>query len=199
MAELCFEDDRAQREFESLRREVSKAIEEEADVAAVVESHGRSFSGWDYAAYAFPRPGGSLWIVAIDGVPLYCRFLEGLAADRTGLRRLLDDLEEPEGTFRAEWLAAWGFDEAPAVADPGAEGPFAIWVQPNWYAGAGAPEPHYERDEWGEVLLFETYEEAEAYVRAYYEEPSEYEGIPACRVLAHGQAGADTLSIVKAP
>lgn len=50
----------------------------------------------------------------------------------------------------------------------------------------------------GDVLVFDSVDEARKYVGAYYHEPSGYDGVPACNVLVHGQAAADTLTIVEA-
>lgn len=108
----------------------------------------------------------------------------------------------------AEWYSAWGLDGlAHLVAAPADyDGPCAVWRDPSYYAGTiNAPGARLDRETdrdgspINEVLTFPTRTKAEAYVAAYYGEPSEYAGIRACNVLSHGQAGADTLTIVKWP
>lgn len=95
-----------------------------------------------------------------------------------------------------EWVASWGvkptLDEAPADWD----GPCRVWHQPHYYAGhANPPVAGYARDD-DAIREFADRAAAEAYVEEYYTAPSCYDGIPACNVLSHGQAGADTLTIV---
>lgn len=101
----------------------------------------------------------------------------------------------------SEWMAAWECDglsyEEPAPDDY--DGPCYVWHAPNYYQGTfDAPLAGYARDSNGEVIEFETRAKAQAYVDEYYSAPSQYEGIPACNVLTHGQAGPDELTIVKA-
>ncbi|MHB8996886.1 MAG: hypothetical protein ACYC63_16680 [Armatimonadota bacterium] len=110
----------------------------------------------------------------------------------------------------AEWLAAWGFNglDILPVAEPGYDGPCRVWCEPNYYIGTyGAPDPGFVRidvdddgychDNYDNIREFETRAEAQAYVDEYYNAPSGYDGIPACNVLSHGQAGADGLTIVR--
>jgi len=85
------------------------------------------------------------------------------------------------------------------VADEGYQGPCRVWREPNYHIGTyGAPTPHFATDESRDIIEFATRAEAEDYVYDYYNAPSQYDGIPACNVLSHGQAGADGLVIVRA-
>lgn len=101
----------------------------------------------------------------------------------------------------AEWLSSWGLDGAEILspADADFQGACRVWVEPNYYQGTyGAPVAGFARDEQGNILEFENGSKAAAYVSEYYNAPSGYDGIPACNVLSHGQAGADSLKIVQA-
>lgn len=98
-----------------------------------------------------------------------------------------------------EFLTVMGLE--PTLPEAGAdyEGPCRVWHQPCYYQGTyGAPVAQYARDEQDAIILFPSYAEAAGYVAEYYSAPSGYEGIPACRVLSHGQAGPDTLTICRA-
>jgi hypothetical protein len=111
---------------------------------------------------------------------------------------------------QAEWLASWGYDGLAVLtkAKLDDEGPFRIWIEPQYYPGTyNAPQAGFAHrwatdsqvvsvdDDLG-IAEFATYAEAQAYVDAYYSEPSRYDGIPQCNVLSHGQAGPDRLTIV---
>jgi len=113
---------------------------------------------------------------------------------------------------QAEWLAAWGLNALSTlvIAKPGDEGPFRVWCEPQYFPGTcNAPLPRYAHkwatdaecvtpdDDLG-IAEFDTYEQAQAYIDEYYSAPSRYDGIPACNVMSHGQAGPDRLSIVRA-
>lgn len=113
---------------------------------------------------------------------------------------------------KSEWMAAWGYNGLAyeAVATPEHEGPCLVYCEPNYYQGhINAPKPHmvHEEDADGQTVYdadgpvvreFADYAEAKAYVDAYYDAPSGYDGIRACSVLSHGQSGPDTLTIVNA-
>ncbi len=101
----------------------------------------------------------------------------------------------------AEWLAGWGFDALARLVEAaeGYNGDCRIWCEPCYYHGAsGALKPGFVRDDQGEIMEFGSYAEADQYVQDYYGAPSSYNGILACNVLSHGQAGADDLTIVTA-
>jgi len=81
-----------------------------------------------------------------------------------------------------------------------------VWHIPHYYAGTwNAPgeafaqvaddDPEQGTD--ARIREFDTFADAQAYCDRYYSEPSGYDGIPACNVLSHGQAAADTLKIVE--
>lgn len=78
---------------------------------------------------------------------------------------------------------------------------YRVWVEPQYYEGTcNAPVPHFARDgEYGDgdVLEFDSLEAARDYVHEYYNEPSGYDGIPACNCLSHGQYAADVLTVVR--
>ena len=102
----------------------------------------------------------------------------------------------------AEWLVEWGMGGL-AVLDVAGEdynGPCRVWHEPCYYQGTcNAPREHFAREDGtDDIRDFATRAEAQSYVDEYYNAPSKYDGIPACNVLSHGQAGADTLTIVKA-
>lgn len=102
---------------------------------------------------------------------------------------------------KPRWMAEWGFSGVPylEIADESWDGPCRVWVEPNYLPDHSmAPAPRFAQDEHGDTLRFDSYEEAVEYVEEYYTRPSEYEGIPMCRVLKHGQTGPDTLTIVQA-
>lgn len=95
-----------------------------------------------------------------------------------------------------EILAGFGLCDVQEASDD-YTGPCRVWCQPNYYPGTyGAPQAGWVRDEDGHILEFASREDAEKYVDDYYTAPSGYDGIRACNVLSHGQAGADTLTIV---
>lgn len=97
-----------------------------------------------------------------------------------------------------DFRGSFGIDPGLVPATGEHEGPFVVWCEPNYYDGTfNAPSPSLDKDEEGDVIVFASYEEAAEYVAAYYNAPSRYEGIPACNVLAHGQAGTDSLTICK--
>lgn len=154
-----------------------------------------------------------VYVYNLDGYFLYIDTDQGMPQSATieagGIGSHLADWDWSDcaGTL-PEWLASWGINAAAEAklirAAPSDTGVFAIWREPNYYQGtANAPSASFDRelDEQGHrtdhILLFSSYTEAEAYRSAYHNEPSEYDGIPACNVLSHGQAGADTLTIVK--
>lgn len=106
-----------------------------------------------------------------------------------------------DGEDNAQHMQHWGYDGLDYLdkAEPGFDGPCRVWRKPNYYQGTcGAPQPDYARDEQYIIREFDGYAAAAAYVNEYYSAPSGYDGIPECNVLAHGQAGADTLTIVEA-
>lgn len=101
---------------------------------------------------------------------------------------------------RPEWLAAWELDPELTEADENSTASnFRIWDAPNYYEGTNnAPQAGWWKDEeTNEPMDFETYAEAKKIVDEYYNADSNYDGIPQCNVLSHGQAGADTLTIVE--
>jgi len=102
----------------------------------------------------------------------------------------------------AEWLAVLGFSglDVLETADEDYNGPCRVWHEPCYYQGTcNAPPDHFARVEGtDDIREFVTREAAQSYVDEYYNAPSKYDGIPACNVLSHGQAGADKLTIVKA-
>jgi len=99
------------------------------------------------------------------------------------------------------WLASMGLDPLETVlcpAGPDYDGPCRIWCNPNYFASTiNAPRADFVRDE-DDPREFVSRAEAQAYVDKYYDEPSGYDGIKACNVLSHGQAGPDLLTIVEA-
>jgi len=84
-------------------------------------------------------------------------------------------------------------------ASPDDDGPFRIWTEYNYYQGT-LPRviDGYETDEEGEIVEYETYEEAQAVLDDYYHGDSGYDGIPPANILSHGQAGAHKKVIVQA-
>lgn len=101
----------------------------------------------------------------------------------------------------AEHLAGYGYDGKTAltVATDDYTGPCRVWREPQYYHGTcNAPGDQFARDDNGEILEFASKEDAQGYVDHYYSAPSGYDGILACNVLSHGQAGADILTIVQA-
>lgn len=156
-----------------------------------------------YAVYRWSLPDGrSLFIDWAHGGVVSGGVDDG---DIRGRLRGWNHDDVPE---EAEWMAAWGYGGLAYLekADEAFEGPCRVWCEPNYYVGTyAAPLPHFVRaDEADEgcfdesIREFSTYAEASEYVDEYYNAPSAYDGIAACSVLAHGQAGPDSLTIVKA-
>ena len=101
---------------------------------------------------------------------------------------------------RPEWLSAWGQDPDLTETDENSTAlNFRIWDTPNYYqSNINSPQPGWWRDEeTNEPMEFDSYAGAKEVVDEYYGAPSAYDGIPQCNVLSHGQAGADTLTIVE--
>lgn len=100
----------------------------------------------------------------------------------------------------AEWLAAWSLDGLSQLdeVDDTHDGPCRIWCEPCYYSGTyNAPTPGYVRDDAGAIAEFDTYADAAEYVDAYYNTSTQYDGVPDCNIMSHGQAGPDSLTIVK--
>jgi hypothetical protein len=105
---------------------------------------------------------------------------------------------------RAEIMAGFHIDFPEAFlseAKPDWKGECRVWHMPNYYSGHNNPPlPHFARegDDPKQITTFANYADAKAYVENYFNEESAYDGIAACNVLSHGQAGADSLKIVEA-
>jgi len=118
------------------------------------------------------------------------------------LAEVCDNLAADAAADRAEVMADFAipFPESfltEAAAD--FAGACRVWLMPNYYHGhTNAPSATFARGEDEKIITFENRDAAEQYVSNYYSKPSSYDGIPACNVLSHGQAGADTLKIVEA-
>ena len=140
--------------------------------------------------------GRSLYVDYDQGVP------DCAAINAVGMAEHLQDWDwADDAASLGEWMAQWGYEGLAyeQVAGEDYEGPCRVWREPNYYQGTyDAPQAGYARDDEGDVLEFDTRAEAQAYCDDYFGAPSEYEGIPACNVLAHGQAGADALTVVNA-
>lgn len=97
------------------------------------------------------------------------------------------------------WLAEWGIDPGLTPADPKSTyDNYRIWVTPNYYSGTcGAPISGWLLDDDGNPIDYPSYQAAQDAVDEYYNAPSCYDGIPACNVLSHGQAGSDDMMIVE--
>ncbi len=138
-----------------------------------------------------------LEVTVMEGVPDWAE-----VGPRRDIADILREWDIPDDCASlGEWLSRWGLDglQAETPVEEGYEGPCAVWCEPNYYEGTyGAPTAGRARDDHGDPLEFPSYAEAAAYVANYYNEPSPYDGIRACDVLAHGQYAADTLTIVAA-
>ena len=143
--------------------------------------------------HRIPLAGNDALVVYCEqGVPISVEIIDG-----TMEASVLDlDHDIPD----EELLVEWGLTPDIAAAKPESNGPFRVWRQPNYYSGTcGAPLARFDRhDETDEIMEWDTHAEAQAYVDAYYTEPSVYDGIPQCNVLSHGQASSDTLTITTA-
>lgn len=162
------------------------------------------------SAYAYNLASGvTLWI---DTDPGYIENVEVSADDIYAHLRGYDlDSAWDEGGY-AEFFASWCLDglQALTVAAEDYDGPCRVWSAPNYYQGTyNAPTAQFVRASYlhegdsayqgtDEIVELASYVEAAAYVHNYYNEPSRYDGIPQCNVMAHGQAGSDTLTIVQA-
>ena len=157
------------------------------------QSAAECWEGGVDALYRWPLAGAALYIYVDQGMPVGAEITTASAESYVlGLDHGCDD---------AEMLAGWGLDGLSVLAEASAEhtGPCRVWREPQYYQGTcDAPAPGYARDDDGEIIEWDSYAEAAEYVREYYEAPSGYDGIPACNVLAHGQSGPDTLTIVEA-
>lgn len=137
----------------------------------------------------------TLWIDEEQGYPTNV----SVSADRTILEHLAD--YDTGDCDRDEWLAGWDIGFTPDAAPDDYDGPCRVWCSPNYYRGTcNAPQPAYVRTredscDAGDIRDFASRAEAQAYIDDYYSGPSDYDGIPQCNVLSHGQAGADTLII----
>lgn len=71
---------------------------------------------------------------------------------------------------REDLLASFGVDPQVAEAPADHPGECRIWVEPKYYAGTlGAPTPGFLRDGRGDITLFDTRAEAEAWVASQNE------------------------------
>lgn len=176
--------------------ELGLDIAEDVDDGVSPPDERAQYLSNSYGVYRWGLADGrSLFIDLVEGGVTYAGVDEGDIADH-----LLnwDHYSVPE---TAEWMAGWGYLGLgyEQVADEGYDGPCRVWREPDCYEGTyTAPNPGYARDDKDEILEFASREEAEAYVDEYYDAPSQYDGVAACRVLSHGQAGPDQLTIVKA-
>jgi len=134
-----------------------------------------------------------------------CGEIMSLEVSTTSIEDLLAQWDHP-GRL-SEWLSEWDLDGlmAEQVVDETYDGECLVWRAPQYYHGTyGAPKPGIDRVEDADgqdtngLLVFADYAAARAYVDDYYNAPSYYDGIPACNVLSHGQAGPDTLTIIAA-
>jgi hypothetical protein len=117
------------------------------------------------------------------------------------LAEICDNIAGDVDQDRAEIMAGFAIDFPTFLTEAAADfaGECRVWHMPNYYSGHNNPPlPSFARDEDDLILTFGNRAAAEQYVSDYYSEPSCYDGIPACNVLSHGQAGADTLKIVEA-
>jgi len=113
-----------------------------------------------------------------------------------------------------EWLSEWDLaadDHLVAVPDD-YDGPCRVWHAPCYYSthnnrptgywarddDVTPPDNEYVDPKLSPIHVFVNRADAQDYINDYYTAPSGYDGIPACNVLSHGQAGSDTLIIVAA-
>jgi hypothetical protein len=189
--------------------ELSLDIAEDLDAADPEPDEQAKDSSDQYAIYRWGLADGrSLFVDSAHGGVVSAGVDGGSIADR------LLDWDHDDVPETAEWMAAWGYSGLAYLeeAKEGYDAPCRVWCEPNYYPGTyGAPDPHFIRtyanrrdddvqfvpyDE--DIREFVTYAEAEAYVDEYYDAPSGYDGIATCCVLSHGQAGPNSLTIVKA-
>lgn len=121
----------------------------------------------------------------------------------SGVRQMAEDVAiNADGWIMPEVFAAYGYDPVRAgiltAAPEDYAGECAIWDVPQYYAGTyNAPQPAFWRsDDPDTVQVYPTRAKAQSAVDDYYNAPSGYDGIRACNVLSHGQAGADVLTVV---
>lgn len=147
------------------------------------------------SCYRYDMGGGKhLYIYCVQGYPELAEIDEGDM--RNYLMQRWQDTTEGEDPD--EWLAAWGYSPNDRqIAPRDYDGPCRVWHEPQYYQGSyNAPVPHYARDDMGGIIDFPTRADAQAYIDDYRSAPSGYDGIPACNIMAHGQAGADVLTII---
>lgn len=171
--------------------------EEEDDEWAEGADESRSNGAQTVYRFALPGAGSTvnLYIDTDQGIPTDASIESCDMPDHIEyLHSVCDsDLE------LAEWMQSWGYDgldyATPALPDD--PGECAIWRERHYYAGTiNAPMSGYDRDDDGELIIYADYAAAKEAVDAYYGEPSGYNGIARCNVLSHGQAAADTLTII---
>jgi hypothetical protein len=117
------------------------------------------------------------------------------------LAEICDNIAGDVEQDRAEIMADFGIAFPTFLTEAAANfaGKCRVWHMPNYHRGhCNPPSPSFACGEDDSIITFENRAAAEQYVSDYYTEPSCYDGIAECNVLAHGQAGADTLKIVEA-
>lgn len=146
----------------------------------------------------------SVWHLG-DGWYLYADYCDGqLSAARITRDDIAHHLTlwawEDQGVDLAEWLTMWSLDGLQVCDKTAGPGDTCrIWCEPCYYEGTcDAPTAGYVRDQDNEEIWEGSYDQAQAWIDEYYDAPSSYDGILACNVLSHGQAGPDTLTIVRA-